>query len=563
MKRIIRTSLGLFMLMLLCAAQAIAAEKATFIVVPFAVEGPQGFAYLERSVPQMLTSRLYWKDNVEPAGADTATGAPVRDAATAEAKRKAAGADYVVWGTVNAVGQDCTLDVRVKSKSGKTWQYASEAKANQLMAAIKTTSDRINKEVFNRKAEPAGGATASRPNASGRVNQMNPNLVINETTPKEVYLNPHFRYAGGGASDDTSLRSQALPFAASGMEIIDADGDGRNEVFLLDDAMLYAFHFEGGQLKPAGQQPLPKVLDILSIRGLPISGNRAELIINAIDKDTLPQAMIFSYANGQFTEKAKNVKYFLNVVNMPPAFQPVLLGQQAQPPKLFRPGIYEMTRTAGGVTPGNRLNLPESVNVLNFTYLPGGFDEHGGNKLVVLTEREHLRLYTAKGSRIAETEESYSGTSKGFLIENAMPGMGRETVTLKDMFYVPMRMLALDLEGSGKFELLVNKPISTASKIFDRYRFFPQSEIHSLFWDGIGMNLRWKTRRIKGSIVDFTVADANNDGILDLVTLINTHPGALGVNARKTIVQLFPLDLSKTNPKTQPDKTFNEQDAEY
>ena len=62
----------------------------------------------------------------------------------------------------------------------------------------------------------------------------------------------------------------------------------------------------------------------------------------------------------------------------------------------------------------------------------------------------------------------------------------------------------------------------------------------------LGLNLQWKTRRIKGSVADFAVADANNDGILDLVACINTHPGALGVEKRKTIVVVYPLDLTKT-----------------
>lgn len=126
---------------------------------------------------------------------------------------------------------------------------------------------------------------------------------------------------------------------------------------------------------------------------------------------------------------------------------------------------------------------------------------------------------------------------------------------MASIFYIPMRMLAVDFEHDGNYELIVNKPISTASEIFDRYRFFPQSEIHSLFWDGIGLNLQWKTRRIKGSMVDYTIADANNDGIPDLVTCLNTHPGALGVKARKTIIMLYPLDMSQTNPGAAVDKS--------
>ena len=67
-----------------------------------------------------------------------------------------------------------------------------------------------------------------------------------------------------------------------------------------------------------------------------------------------------------------------------------------------------------------------------------------------------------------------------------------------------------------------------------------------------GLSLAWKTRRIKGSVMGLSLADFNNDGVLDLVTCINTHPGTLGMAARKTVVQAYPLDLEKTDPHTQP-----------
>ena len=73
-----------------------------------------------------------------------------------------------------------------------------------------------------------------------------------------------------------------------------------------------------------------------------------------------------------------------------------------------------------------------------------------------------------------------------------------------------------------------------------------------MYWDGIGLSLAWKTRRIKGSVVGLSLADFNNDGVLDLVVCVNTHPGTLSVSARKTVVQAYPLDLTKTDPNTQP-----------
>ena len=548
MSHMLRTVFCSLLLALLGMGTAVAAEKSTFIVLPFSVQGPQGFAYLERSIPQTLTSRLFWKDRVEPAAQGLAKGqtAP-RDEAAAEQARVASGADYVVWGSVAIIGQDCTLDVRVGNKTGKTWNHTTEAKANQLMTAIRALSDTINREVFHREPEVAAapaGATSGK--GAGKVNQMNPDLMVNETTSKEVYLNPQFRYASSSTEDDARLRSQVLPFTSVGMEICDADGDGKNEIFILTDNRLYAYHFNSGKLTPLGEFTFPSTLDALTIRSLPTSGGRAQLIVSLIGKDGQPQSSILTFGGNKFTQEMKSIRHFLNVVKVPPDYLPTLVGQQAQPPKLFRSGVYEMVKAGGQLTQSRRIVLPPDANIWSFTFLPGGFDETGSDKIIVLSPEETLRTYNVKGSRLAQSEETFSGSSKGIEVSTSMSGLGEDDVTIKDMFYIPLRMLSVDFERDGKYELLVNRPISTASKIFNRYRFFPQSEIHSLFWDGLGLNLQWKTRRIKGSVADFAVADANNDGILDLVACINTHPGALGVEKRKTIVVVYPLDLTKT-----------------
>ena len=116
----------------------------------------------------------------------------------------------------------------------------------------------------------------------------------------------------------------------------------------------------------------------------------------------------------------------------------------------------------------------------------------------------------------------------------------------------PMRLIAADIGNTGDYTLLVNKPISVSAQFFENYRFFPEGEIESLYWDGVGLGLQWKTRRIKGSVVDFALADPNNDGTKDLVVCLNTHPGALGLQNRKTVVVFYPLDLSMMDPKTAP-----------
>lgn len=87
--------------------------------------------------------------------------------------------------------------------------------------------------------------------------------------------------------------------------------------------------------------------------------------------------------------------------------------------------------------------------------------------------------------------------------------------------------------------------------IFHNYRTYPQGEIQALLWDGIGMDLLWKTRRIKGTVADLVVADVDNDGVLDLAVNVNSYPGSLGVGKIRTLVTLYPLNTDATQPFRQ------------
>ena len=144
-----------------------------------------------------------------------------------------------------------------------------------------------------------------------------------------------------------------------------------------------------------------------------------------------------------------------------------------------------------------------------------------------------------------------------------MPGLGVDrNYQMPSKYFAPMRLIVADIGHTGEYTLLVNKPISTAAQIFDRYRYFPQGEVHALFWDGVGLGLKWKTRRIRGSVAAVDLADFNNDGILDLVVGLNTSPD-LGVGSRQCIVTAYPLDVSQMNPNAPADLSDFEVTPNY
>ena len=546
---------GVTVLMLVAfATQATAAES--YAVLPFKITSVDQYQYMGVSVPQMISSRLYVKDKFQPVAkttvVDQSSLSSESDAAKAQGSMRA---DYVIWGDMEIRDADCEMNVYARNKAGKMWSRHVRTKINNMNPKIQELSAAISQDVFGYTAGTGVTAIPSQNQAPIREtqNQLNPDLVVNEDGVRDVYLNPNIRYAGN-TDDSGSLRTPTLPFPSVDFDIADLDGDGRNEIVLIENHAIHVYRYENGKMVDLASDQMLLMNNNLSVRVFNPGVGRPKIIVNSQDDRAAASGYVYVFDGKNLKQEAKNIPYYMNVVTLPDMKQPTLIGQYGDVQRVFKGGIYEMMKAADGkYMEGTRLDMPEKVNALNFTWIP--YTRDTGPLLVALTDEERLRVFGKGGNRLFETEEKYSGSYVGIEQTNQIRGMGKDRTYLPDKYYIPERMLVADLEGRGEYVLLINKPSSTAAQIFERYRFFPQGEIHALYWDGVGLNLKWKTRRIKGSVIDISLVDFNNDGIKDLVVGINTHPGAVGLSERKTMFIGYPLDISRTDPNTAPDAT--------
>lgn len=536
MQRIFRTALLLCMTLLCVQAQAEAAVK-RYAVLPFTINAPEGFGYLEQAIPSMLSSRLYWQGRVEQAPASADKPGP------GGVKAALANADYAVWGDVNIVGDNATMDMRVTGADGKEWRRSGKSKVNDLVAGLQKMAEAANSEVFGRPS--AGGRTQPMAQTA----PLNPEMVQRESAQTQTYLNPQIRYQG---ADGSRLRTQTMPYAAVGMAIADFDGDGNKEVVLASETALYMYRWTD-RLEPLGEYQLNRSDMVLALRSIDLNRDGAhEIVVSSYDpNNTEPYSSILSFKGGAFSVLVDRQRMYLSVANLPPDFRPTLIGQKGDSQVIFsRSGVYEAELLGKEISLTRKLGLPKGVNVFSFTWLPAGTKDT--ERLVSVNTNDRLAVFSPQGSQVYLTDEAFSGTAVGIEEQSNMPGLGKNTVLHGNTYYVPMRMIAADLDSNRDWELLVNKPISVASRVFDRYRSFPEGEVQALTWDGVGLSMLWKTRRIKGSVADIGLADVNNDKTMDLVVCLNTHPGALGFENRKTILVAYPLDMSSADPNTAP-----------
>lgn len=549
--RAIGICLAALCVLALAANSGFAAQK-SFIVMSFAVNAPQSYNYLAKAVPGTIKSGL---DKPGVLVGQTARG-NASSAAEARKALQAANADYAIWGVVNVVGNDCTVEVNSVDRNGKTWSKSATGSMSTLTNTVRGLSSALGSEVM-------GVTVAGRPVFSGspgragqRVNQMNSDIVVNETGQQQAYLNPQFRYQGSGATDGSRLRSQRFKYNMVDMAVADFNGDGKNEIAILSDTMLHIYVWDrNGQLKELGQTRVSQSNNNFSMRDIDLNRDgAADLVVATFeDESNRPYSYFLSFKGNKFSEVSPRIPYFASVLRLPPTFAPTLVGQGWDSIKLFAPGVYQLVKTGGKYTLGARISLPSGANVFNVAWIPAS-KAQAGDLLVMLTDNERIKLFQGTGhTPIHTTMESFSGSATGMDFYKTMPGLSTDRkAQLPSKYYAPMRLIAADIGHTGENVLLLNKPISTASQFFDRYRYFPQGEIHALFWDGVGLALKWKTRRIRGSVAEIALGDVQNDGILDLVVGLNTSP-ELGVGARQCMVTAYPLDTSQVDPNTPAD----------
>lgn len=528
--------------MLALAAEVPAQELKTYGVLPFKINGPDKYQYLSMGVQSMLKSRLAWTGHFEPAPksqVDRAAGEYPQDATEALRTKSAVGADILVWGLVNIIGDQAALDVQVLNADNKPLNITKEMAVSELIPALENTAKEIRSKVFKRPGEEKQQAKP----ASSQAPKNDAFLYVDEGTPGGVNsLNPQFRYQGG-TENPGRWRSQTLPFSSRNMVVGDVNADGKNEVVFMNESALLLYKLQDNRLVKLDEYGLSAKDEPLRIHLIDLNRDGADELTVSLYRDGRPYAMIMSLMGNTFKIKYDGIRRYLSVIRMPPSYQKVLVGQrQTRATILSSRNVTEMYPASGEIVDGRRISVPEFTNPFNFCYLPG----EQSYKVVQVTDTNKLKTYSDQNDPLAASSESYNSSPIKMPLGTGEVGSkpGDDNNFIESYYYVPIRLSPHDFEGDGTWELITSKDITMAGQVFDRFKSFTQGELHAMYWDGVGLNLAWKTRRIKGAVLDYAIADLSGDGKLQLCVLVNTFPGAVSFRERKTLVLAYDLNVN-------------------
>ncbi len=552
----------------LCLGQpALAQDKAkTFAVLPFKVLGPEKYAYLGPAIQTMLISRLSWSGRLVPMDKSRLDAAATPQPASLSeglSTVRSLGVDYLVWGTVSVVGDDASLDVQVADKEGKNWPKSTSARMNELIPRMEGLAQELNAEIFKRP----GAQTASGSAAGGQrtpVQMANPELIYNQQDARQdFFLNPYFRYQAN-PEQSGRWKSQSLPIVASSMAVDDLDGDGENEIAIVEDGAAYIYGVRAGKLDKLASCDLPPRMRIVRVNAYELGlGGHKNLIVTGYNEvfeqgstqEGSPWSGVLAYENGKLRMVVDRIPMFLNVIQAPPNYKGKLLCQKKGNHTPLDSPVQEVVRNGRSLEPGMRVPVPAYGNLFNIGYMPMA----EGDMVLVADDYDRIRVNQPSGEFIAQTGEEYANSPVGFAYGKRVAGLGVSSRADEVRYWVPMRMLQAKLTDKSKYELIVGRNISVAANIFANFRDFPYGEIHSLYWDGVGLSLIWKTRRMKGSIVDYAVADIDNDGVQELCVLMHTYAGTAGAGMRRTVMETYKLVLEAAPGNLRPELESEEK----
>lgn len=506
-----------------------------FAVLPFAVHGPEKYAYLGDGVRSMLVSRLTWPGKLEPVEQYEINQALPEDALNEEAVRGVMAevdAEAAVFGSVTVMGEDASLDMTVVDADGTSWPKAVATPVSELIPALEKASEEIGNKMLGIEPEPEPEPTQQAqgaPQAGG--------IVYEDSRPAAGAI----VYSKDGRAQQSLWNTQSMPLAGVGMVVEDGDGDGVNEVFILGEDSISAFHVRERKLEKVSEHEFPSRIEMIRLSATDTDGDALpELIATGVVKHNEPWSVILKYENGEFVVDIDYVDLFLNVVQTPPRYRPQLVGQRQGQSEPFDRSIYEAYRQGDDFELGLEVPLPLNTNVYGFGYMP----QPENYLVLVADDLDKLRVYTRQDSKLYVTPEPYANTPISIDYPDKPRtsfGISRNERDGYINFYVPGRIKLAKIHDEDRWEVLTMRNESVVAQIFANFRDFGSSEIHSLNWDGAMVSPSWKTRQIKGATVDFDVDDVDNDGADELAVLVRTSTSGF-TGATRSAVMVFELD---------------------
>jgi TolB-like protein len=552
------SSFVLALILLVVPATSGADADVKVLLLPFSINADRDLSFLQRGIADMLSTRLVETGKVDLIAPEISSLPQPINSKTAAALGQKAGADYVIFGSLTALGDRTSLDGMVidvgQGKPALAFSKESVQQA-ELLDDINLFVTRIKTEllaakpsapspVTQQKPRPAEAAPAvaavSPPAPSGKIPPASaPSPATQEkhrpaeAAPAVAALPPPSPSGEIPPATSAIVRverpapawtSENFGGPVTSMAVGDVDGDGTNEVVFAIDKKIYVHRYAAAAFPRVTEWQVPeRTHEIISLDAADINGNgRAEIFVTTkVESRREVRSCVLEWDGVRLKTVADGLEWYLRVADATGRGR-VLVGQKRGGQGEFFAGpVYEFGWTSGRYEPTRELPLPSGLNVYNFTY--GNALNTGHDVFVSFVPHGYLRVQDANGTEKWQSAEMYGGSAVFLEFPNyetsSLGGGAREMIRV----YLPQRIFIRDIDRAGKHEVIVTKNADVADRVLMYTRLLRKGQIDGLEWDGKELVTAWKTKEFSGYIADYAVVDIDNDGADELVAAVVTR----------------------------------------
>ncbi len=495
-------------------------------ILPFTMNADRDLNFLREGIVDMLSSRLAWKGKVEVIEEEAVNKEVAAVPGSLNKKKalmigKALGADYVILGSLTVFGDSVSIDAKILdvAKSDELVTAFDQSKGmDGVIPTVNQFAEDINAKIMGKEVYRPGRVYEREEKEGGAL------IAVGERA---------------GASVQKPSFVQRFKLEIRGLDVGDLDGDGKNELVIIDRDTVYVYKWRKKRLFQFKAIEKTWASNYIYVSVADLDGNgRAEIYVSNLS--TTVSSLVLEWDGGKFKEIASRESWLFRVVDLPGQGK-TLVGQKRGVEGTYRGDVQILTRKGNDFVSTGPLNLPRYGNVFNF--VQNDLTGKGITYTTMLGPYEHLLVYDQKGERLWKSDD-YFGGSLTFM-EDKVTNINRMIDTGVRIF-IPSPIFLVDINGDGKQEIVVCKNKSKVGRIFGDVRWFGSGKVLFMDWDGAALTSQWTSQKLSGTVVGYQVADLDNDGLKELVIASVTSESYF-VGLPKSRLVLYDLNLKASD----------------